>query len=134
MPIANTTVSADDFTDLQQNISDQSAQYAEAAALASSGLSIIVGLNAAAPEVDLIERFATHFTNLESYDSSSNFTQVVAALNSHVIFRGTTATAGETMSDRLNRWLYDNTVLVTQTYADLSSGAGFVISESNIEA
>jgi hypothetical protein len=50
----------------------------------------------------------------------------------HVIDRGTTLLATDTTSTRLNRWLSGEGVQVTQTYARISSGAGFYIDSANI--
>jgi hypothetical protein len=132
MPIPNITVTPSQFTDLQQNITDQAEHFNDVSDLAQSGLEIVVDLGDAAPEVDLLNPFAVHFANVESFESTSNFTQVVSALNTHVINRGTTPLPGEGLSDRLNRWLSDNSVMVTQTYANISSGAGFLIDGANI--
>jgi hypothetical protein len=133
MPIPNTPITPSQFDFLQQNITDQSAQFAEASALALSGLQFVVDMNVIAPEVDLINAFNAHFTGLESLDSVANFIQVVAQLNQHVINRGTTFLPTDTFSSRLNRYLSDNGLLVTQTYATISSGGGFFIDAGNIE-
>jgi hypothetical protein len=133
MPIPNTPITASDFDYLQQNITDQVAQFSEAAMLAQSGLQYVVDMNIIAPEVDLINAFYGHFVGIESLDSTANFLQVVSQLNTHVINRGTTLQPTDTFSTRLNRWLSDNGVMVTQTYANISSGAGFFIDSGNIE-
>lgn len=132
MPIPNVTVTGPQFDYLQNNISQQSDSFTAAGGLAYSGLQYVVLLQVAAPEVDLLTPFASQYTNMDSFNSTANFTQVVASLNLHVINRGTVANIGETLASRLNRWLSDHAVLVTQTYANISSGAGFVIDPGNI--
>ena len=133
MPIIDETVTPTQFDFLQQNITDQSNQFTDAGVLAQSGLEFVVLLQTVAPEVDLVDPFANHLVNIEGFDSSSNFVSVVSSLNSHAVQRGTTQTGSETLSDRLNRYLSDNSILVTQIYADLSSGAGFAIDSANVD-
>lgn len=132
MPIPNVTVSPATFEALQSNITAQSNQFTNAASLAHSGLDIVLVIDVEAPEIDLLSPFANHFLNLESFNSTSQFTQVVTSLNLHVINRGTVANVGETLSSRLNRWLSSNGVTVTQVYANISSGAGFIVDPANI--
>lgn len=133
MPISNTPLDPIEFDYLQQNITDQSFKHDEAAALAQSGLQYVVLLQDIPPEVDLVNPFADHLLQMESIQTDSNFTAVVSALNLHVIERGTTAGPTDTFSTRLNTYLTDNALLVTQRYARISSGAGFIIDSGNIE-
>lgn len=141
MPIPQKTVTPTQFDALQNNITNQRAQFLEASDLAESGLTLVAQLDEVAPSVDLVSSFAAHFTNLEQFDSTANFVSAVQALNNHLINRGTTQQAGDNANTRLNRWLaggqrvneVDLTpVQVTQTYADLSAAAGFTIDPSNI--
>lgn len=133
MPIENIPLDPIDFDFLQQNITDQSDKQAEAAVLAQSGLEFVVLLQKIPCEVDLVTPYADHLVGMENLDTDSNFSGVVAATNNHVITRGTTAGPTDTLSTRLNRYLSDNSILVTQTYARISSGAGFIIDAGNIE-
>jgi hypothetical protein len=141
MPIPQKTVTPTQFDALQNNITNQRAQFLEASDLAESGLTLVAQLDEVAPSVDLVASFAAHFTNLEQFDSTANFVTACQALNNHLINRGTTQQAGDNANTRLNRWLaggervneVDLTpVQVTQTYADLSAAAGFTIEASNI--
>ena len=133
MPIENTPLTPVQFDYLQRNITSQSDQYSESSDLAQSGLQFVVLLQVIAPEVDLVTPFADHLVNIENLETDSNFTAVVASLNLHAIDRGTTATATDSLDSRLNRYLSDNGILVTQVYARISSGAGFLIDDGNIE-
>lgn len=134
MPLPANTVTPTQFDYLQDNISMQADQLGVASDLAYSGLQYIVLLQATTPEVDLVNPAATHFTKMENADNSALFTQIVAALNNHVTIRGTNPQASESLSDRLNRWLWCNELQVTRTYATISSGAGWLIDECNIES
>lgn len=133
MPLPLNTVTPTQFDALQENISLQVTQLGVAVDLAFSGLQQVVLFQATTPEVDLINPFATHFTKIENTDNDALFIQVTSALNNHVVIRGTTPQGGEGLSDRLNRWLWCNGVKVTRTYATISSGAGWLIDECNIE-
>ena len=133
MPIPNQTVTPTQYDFLQNNIALQSSQFTVAATLAQSGLQYVVDMNSTGPEVDLVNPFATHMVNLETFDSTSQFTQVVTNLNGHVVRRGTVAESGESLTDRLNRWLWCNSIKVSRVYATISSGAGWLIDECNIE-
>lgn len=133
MPLPQETVLPTSFDYLQNNISLQAGQFSVAADLAYSGLTHVVLLQSVTPEVDLVNPFANHFLQMESLDNASYFTQVVATLNGHVVRRGTDPVTNESLSQRLNRWLWCNGLHVTRTYANLSSGAGWFIDECNIE-
>jgi len=133
MPLPTQSVLPTSFDYLQQNISMQASQFAVAAELAYSGLQHVAYLQSVTPEVDLVNPFATHYQAMESLDNASYFTQIVSSLNGHVIRRGTVPEPGESLSDRLNRWLWCNGLLVTRTYANLSSGSGWYVDECNIE-
>jgi len=133
MPIPNVTVTPAEFEWLQQNVSDQADVMQTVSAIAYSGLQYVVLLQVVTPEVDLVTPSHSQYQASSSFNSDSNFTSWVTSLNMHVIDRGTTLLATDTTSTRLNRWLGDNTVQVTQTYARISSGAGFYIDLANIE-
>lgn len=133
MPIPNVTVTPEQFEWLQQNVTDQADVLETVSTLAYSGLQYVVLLQVVAPEVDLVNAAYANYQTQSSFESDSNFTAWVTELNLHVIERGTTFEATDTVSTRLNRWLSDNAVLVTQTYARISSGAGFYIDPANIE-
>jgi hypothetical protein len=133
MPIENIPLSPTQFDLLQLNITLQSEKYLEAGELAQSGLQYVVLLQVIAPEVDLVTPFANHLINIEGTDSDSTFTAVVSALNLHAIDRGTIAGPTDSLDTRLNRYLSDNGICVTSTYARISSGAGFIIDSTNIE-
>lgn len=133
MPLSNNTVTPTQYDYLQNNISMQSLQLGVSVDLAQSGLQYVVSLQSVTPEVDLVSPFATHFLNLEQINTTSYYTSVVGALNSHVVTRGTVAQPAEGLSARLNRWLWCNSLKVTRQYSVLSSGAGWIIDECNIE-
>jgi hypothetical protein len=133
MPIANIPVTPVQFDYLQRNITAQSDQFVDASNLAQSGLQFVVLMQVIAPEVDLVTPFANHLGNIENFYADSNFTAVVTALNIHAINRGTTAGPTDNLSTRLNRYLSDNGICVTATYARISSGAGFLIDTANTE-
>jgi hypothetical protein len=132
MPIPNVTVTGDEFTWLQQNVSDQADVMQTVSAIAYSGLQYVVLLQVVTPEVDLVTPSHSQYQSSSSFNSDSNFTSWVTSLNMHVIDRGTTLLATDTTSTRLNRWLSGEGVQVTQTYARISSGAGFYIDSANI--
>jgi hypothetical protein len=133
MPIVNIPVTPVQFDYLQRNITAQSEQFFDADNLAQSGLQFVVLMQVIAPEVDLVNPFANHLVGMENLNQDSNFTAVVSSLNLHAINRGTTLGPTDTLNTRLNRYLSDNGILVTQTYARISSGAGFLIDSGNIE-
>lgn len=131
MPIANTPLTRAQFEYLQQNITDQIEQVTEAGAIAQSGLHYVVLLQVDAPEVDLVNPFFDQLERMEGLHNTANWVPVVAALNTHAVNRGSAAVG--TLSDRLNQYLSDNAILVTQEYASLSQEAGFTIDVCNIE-
>ena len=133
MPITNNVLTAEEFTYLQQNITDQVATVAESTTLALSGLHYVVLLQVDAPEVDLIQPFYDQVGRMDGLQGNSNWVSTVAALNLHAVTRGTSDN-GTTLSTRLNLYLSDNSILVSQTYATLSAAAGFTIDAGNIEA
>lgn len=132
MPIEDIPLSATDFDFLQQNITDQSFKFDESSGLAQSGLQFVVLLQKIPCEVDLVTPYANHLINIEGLETDSNFTSVTASLNTHVISRGTTLGPTDTLNTRLNRYLSDNSIMVTQRYARISSGAGFFIDSGNV--
>jgi len=106
--------------------------------LAESGLNMVVVLNVTIPELDLLTPFYVQYVSMSQLDTINNFSQVVTALNQHVINRGTSLLPGDTLTDRLNRWFGDNgfgigLLNVTQTYQRLSSGVGYVIENQYVE-
>jgi hypothetical protein len=115
-----------DYLDLQK------AGFSDAEGWAESGLQFVVLMQRTTPEVDLINPHATHFLTMETQNSSANFTQIVTALNDHTARRGTTALPAETLSDRLNRWLWCQGVRVTSVYSGLSADAGWQIDPCNV--
>lgn len=134
MPIPQETVLPTSYDYLQQNISFQASQFSVAAELAYSGLQYVVLLQSITPEVDLVTPFSNQYLQMESLDSASYFTQIVSSLNGHVVRRGTNPVTNESLSQRLNRWLWCNGIHVTRTYANLSSGSGWYIDECNVES
>ena len=133
MAIENIPLTPTQFDYLQQNISDQADIVEGAVDLAQSGLRYVVLLQVDAPEVDLVNPFHDHLVGIDNLNSDSTYTAIVSDMNNHVVNRGTTAGPSDTVNSRLNRWLSDNGVTVTQTYARISSGAGFIIDSGNID-
>ena len=134
MAIPTTPITGAQFDILQNNISAQGDLFPAISDIAESGLNYVVIIDETIPELDLLTPFFNQYNTMTTFDTTGNFTQVVTALNQHVISRGTTALPGETSSDRLNRWLLDNGFgpgggdrKITATYARLSSGAGYII-------
>lgn len=127
MPIAHWAMTPDQFAWLQNNISQQVEAYQSATALALSGLQYVVELQEIPPEVDLVNSFANHYTSMEANEALANWTNVVSTLNGHIVLRGTTAQAGDTLSDRLNRWLWCQGTTVSQNYSDISAQVGYTI-------
>lgn len=153
MPIPQITVTPSQFNALQQNIAAQSATFVAAANLAESGLTLVALLDDVAPTIDLIPGFAAHFTSIEAFDATANYTDVITALNNHIVQRGTSQRAGDNSTTRLNRWLAGSNsaaltptqlvperigqvdmtpILVTADFATFSAAAGFVIDPVNI--
>jgi hypothetical protein len=132
MPLPKNSVTASEFTSLMNFIDLQKLGFEDAEGWAESGLQFVVLMQRTTPEVDLIQPHATHFLNLESLNSSSPWTNVVSSINDHVARRGTTANAAETVSDRLNRWLWCQGVKVTSVYSGLSFDAGWQIDPCNV--
>jgi nucleoside diphosphate kinase len=134
MPIPNTPITPSQFDYLERNISAQADQFTVISAIAQSGLQYVVDTNVIAPEVDLVNAFYAHYVGMESFNSVTNFVQVASQLNLHVINRGTVFQPTDTLSTRLNRYLSDNGLTVTRTYATISSGGGFFIDDpANID-
>ena len=138
MAIPTTPIDGATFVLLQNNISQQADTLPGVADLAESGLSYVVVLNTTIPELDLLTPFYNQYLSMSQFDNTQVFTQVVTALNQHVVNRGTTLLPGDTLSARLNRWFDTNgfgigLLNVTQTYQRLSSGAGYVIENQYVE-
>jgi hypothetical protein len=134
MPLPNTTVTKTEFETLMQYISLEKGGFSTAQGWANSGLQYVVLMQRSTPEIDLLNDHAAHYLNLETQNNFSNFTSVVNTINSHVSTRGTTAMAAETLSARLNRWLWCQGIRVTRTYADISAAAGWSIDWCNVRS
>jgi hypothetical protein len=107
---------------LSTNLGDQYAKFGEIAQLATDALIYVVQLNEVDPEIDLLFDFYPH--SLKWGNSRINeFRQVVTSLQSHVINR-----SGKSLND----YLSFNGIMVTQDFANLSSGLGFPIDPSRI--
>lgn len=130
MPITNTVLTKVQYEYLAQNITDQVSAVEEVSDLAQSGLHYIVLLQVDAPEVDLVNPFFDQVGRMDGLNNTSNWVQAVAALNLHAVNRGTSTNG--TLTERLNEYLTTNSILVSQTFADLSEQAGFVIDGSHI--
>lgn len=133
MPIANTPLTKEQFEFLQQNITDQIDEVIQAGIIAQSGLHYVVLLQVDAPEVDLVNPMFFQLQRTEALQTNSNWIPAVAALNTHAITRGASATG--TVSERLNEYLENggDRILVSQRFANLSQQAGFVIDPCNID-
>jgi len=133
MPIANTPLTKTEFEFLQQNITDQIDTVTEAGLIAQSGLHYVVLLQVDAPEVDLVNPFFFQLQRTEQLAATTNWIPAVSSLNSHAVTRGASATG--TLSERLNEYLENggNRILVSQTYANLSAVAGYIIDPCNID-
>ena len=132
MPLPKNSVTAAEFTSLMGFIDLQKMGFEDAEGFAESGLQFVVLMQRTTPEVDLIGSHATHFLNLETLNSSSPWTNVVGSINDHTARQGTTALPAETLSDRLNRWLWCQGVRVTSIYSGLSFDAGWQIDPCNV--
>lgn len=85
----------------------------------------IVLLQDIIPEVDLLQEFySSYLVNNDLLKSPVNFLPAVRSINNHVLSRGTDAS--------LDAYLTAEGVTVPQTWADLSSAAGFTIAQSHI--
>jgi hypothetical protein len=138
MAIPTTPISGAQFVYLQNNISQQADALPVVADIAESGLNYVVVLNITIPELDLLTPFYVQYVSMSQLDTINNFSQVVTALNQHVVNRGTTLLPGDTLSERLNRWFDNNgfgvgLLNVTQTYQRLSSGVGYLIENQYVE-
>jgi len=132
MPLPANTVTKEEFEALMGYITLEKNGYDQAEGYANSGLTYVVLMQRVTPEVDLVNPHAAHYLNLETQNNDSNFTSIVNSINTHVVTRGTTALAGETLSDRLNRWLWCQGVRVTREYHDISESAGWTIDWCNV--
>jgi hypothetical protein len=110
------------YETLSTNLGDQYAKFEEIGTLANDALIYVVQLNEVDPEIDMLFDFYPH--SLKFGTSRINeFRQVVTSLQSHVINRSGLS---------LNDYLTANAIMVTQDFADLSSGLGFPIDPSHI--
>lgn len=132
MPLPQNTVTKDEFETLMGYVTLEKNGFTEAAGYANSGLQYVVLMQRVTPEVDLIQPHAAQFLNLETQDSNASFTSIVNSINTHVATRGTTALPGETLSTRLNRWLWCQGIRVTRSYHDISAAAGWTIDWCNV--
>lgn len=134
MPLPQNTVTKEEFEALMGYITLEKTGFDEAEGYANSGLQYVVLMQRVTPEVDLITPHAAQYLNLETQNSYANFTSIVNSLNTHVATRGTTAIPGETLSARLNRWLWCQGVRVTRIYHDISEAAGWIIDWCNVRS
>ena len=126
MPIPNTVLTAAQFEFLANNVTSQLENVSTTGAIALSGLNYLIDLDIDAPEVDLVNPLYDQMTRMDAFGSTySNWTAVATALNLHGINRGT-AVSG-TLSDRLNLYFDDESIVVPYVYAQISAAAGFVI-------
>ncbi len=85
----------------------------------------IVLLQDIIPEVDLLQEFySSYLVNNDILKSPVNFLPAVRSINNHVLSRGTDAS--------LDAYLESEGVTIPQTWADLSSAAGFTIASEHI--
>lgn len=134
MPLPQNTVTKEEFEALMGYITLEKTGFDEAEGYANSGLQYVVLMQRVTPEVDLVTPHAAHYLNLETVNNYSNFTAIVNSINTHVATRGTTAIPGETLSTRLNRWLWCQGVRVTRAYHDISAAAGWTIDWCNVRS
>lgn len=131
MPVAPTPITPSQFVALEANITAQAEQMDTIASVAQSGLQYVTLLDVTQPELDLLTPFYNHLLNIESSTSLSLFVNVTISLNNHVVQRATSATVGD-QSARLNYYLSNNAIKVSQLYATISSGGGYYIDAGNI--
>jgi hypothetical protein len=133
MPIANVVLTKEQFEFLQQNITEQYTTAQLISIQAESGLHYVVMLQVDAPEVDLVNPFADQLNRMDGVGVESNWTQIVAQLNTHAALRGATGTG--TLTEKLNAYLENggNRILVSSTYSVLSTAAGFIIDPCYID-
>jgi hypothetical protein len=134
MPLTKNSITAAEFESLMDYITLQKQAYDDAEGYAASGLQYVALMQRVTPEVDLIAPHASHFLGMEAQNTSTNFTQIVNSINDHVVTRGTTANPAETLSSRLNRWLWCQGVRVTRFYHDISADAGWSIDWCNVRS
>jgi len=128
--IISTVLTKTQFELIQQNITDQVSNVEEAGILALSGLHYVVQLNIDAPEIDLVNPMYAQLQRMSAISGSTNWTPIVAALNTHAFGRGAPSAVG-TPTQRLNAYLENggNRILVSQTYANLSAATGMIIDD-----
>jgi hypothetical protein len=125
MPIPNTVLTKEQFTELQKAITEVKGAVDKASDLAENAVQYIADLDAAAPTVDLINSFNNFLTLIESLNVSSNYTAIVSALNTHGITRG--GDSAGSLSERLNSYLEAEDIKVSDDYYDLSLNSGYTI-------
>jgi len=131
MPVAPLPITPSQFVALEANITAQAAQMSTIASVAQSGLQYVTMLDVTQPELDLLTSFYNHLLNVESSTSLALFVNVTISLNNHIVQRATSSTVGD-QSARLNWYLSDNAIKVSNSYALISSGGGYYIDPSHI--
>lgn len=129
MPIPNTVLTKAEFEYLQKAIVDVKKTVDDASQIAEDAVQYIADMQIAAPEVDLIVQFNSFLTLIEGLNVSSNYTAIVAALNTHGINRG--GDTSGSLSERLNSYFEDKGILVSTDYYTLSGNAGYTISSTD---
>jgi hypothetical protein len=132
MPLPQNSLTKDEFETLMSYITLQKGGFDDAQGYANSGLQFVVLLQRVTPEVDLIGPHASHFLNIEALNTTAHWTQIVNTINNHLATRGTSAQAAETLSARLNRWLWCQGSRVTSLYKTISDDSGWDIDWCNV--
>lgn len=132
MPVAPLPITPAQFVALEANITAQAEQMDTIATIAQSGLQYVTLLDVTQPELDLLTPFYNHLLNIESSTSLALFVNVALSLNNHIIQRATSSTLGDS-SARMNWYLSDEGIKVSQLYASISSGGGIIIDSGNIQ-
>lgn len=107
---------------LAESLASQYVVFQSAATEASASLDYVVLLDELFPTMDLINPFYTHYLSMQN-SRIGDFRTAVSALQNHVITRSGTD---------LNTYLGNNAILVSQDFANLSSGLGYPIDPSHI--
>jgi len=111
------------YTVMSTNLGDQYAKFGEIATLATDCLTYLVQIAEVDPEIDMLFDFYPQSLKFGT-SRIQEFRQVVTSIQSHVINRSGLS---------LNDYLAANSILVTQDFANLSSGLGFPIDPSHIQ-
>jgi len=85
-------------------------------------------------EVDLLSPFNQSYNTVSAQNTitPSYFLSNISSLHTHIINRATDG-AGAVYTD-INDWLSDNSVLVYNTFAEMSEDAGWPIDHDNIKS